>query len=488
MPARPFSTAPGAASWRKTRRPDAAITWAIPPPIWPAPTTRTRSRFTAEDTTGTRARVDGVLRVMVRTLFLTFGAWLTLAACGGTDEAATPPQAPAAAKPAPSDSVLAAWSDASGSELFWANGAHARAGERSFLPRSPSSTAPPSTRPTGRCSRSAAARPPSSTSSISSGCARWGRSSSPRGRRSTGSTGRRPTASSPASGASGRRSAALQPGARKPIAVHDLDGMILKSSPAGDGLAILLAPDRRDRPGEARALRRRRGAMRRPARRQSRLGRVRRAGGLPRPPARAGPRGRPLGSRAVVIAPGNRAVEVDLASMTTSSHDLVQAGLTPRALPQLARAGRLGEDDRRPGAERRLAPDRPDRAERRHLHDRRRLGSRDAGGPCARRPRQLERAPRQRRAGLGDAPRRRPAGLCLGRGLGRARRCTSSTRRDACGSSSSAKGGPISRRSPASTSTSATQDGLRYEIVDLATGETVGRASPERPAYILLTE
>jgi hypothetical protein len=33
-----------------------------------------------------------------------------------------------------------------------------------------------------------------------------------------------------------------------------------------------------------------------------------------------------------------------------------------------------------------------------------------------------------------------------------------------------------------------TQDGRKVEIVDLATGETVGRAAPERPAYLVFTD
>jgi hypothetical protein len=33
-----------------------------------------------------------------------------------------------------------------------------------------------------------------------------------------------------------------------------------------------------------------------------------------------------------------------------------------------------------------------------------------------------------------------------------------------------------------------TLDGRKFEIVDLATGETVGRAAPERPTYIVFTE
>jgi len=41
--AAPRSTAPGAASWSETVRPEAATTCAIPPPIWPAPTTSTCS-------------------------------------------------------------------------------------------------------------------------------------------------------------------------------------------------------------------------------------------------------------------------------------------------------------------------------------------------------------------------------------------------------------------------------------------------------------
>ncbi len=44
---RPRSTAPGNASCSETRRPEAATTCAIPPPICPAPTTRTCSKSTS---------------------------------------------------------------------------------------------------------------------------------------------------------------------------------------------------------------------------------------------------------------------------------------------------------------------------------------------------------------------------------------------------------------------------------------------------------
>ncbi len=45
--ARPRSIAPGNGSWSDTCRPEAAKVWAMPPPICPAPTTRTCSQFTA---------------------------------------------------------------------------------------------------------------------------------------------------------------------------------------------------------------------------------------------------------------------------------------------------------------------------------------------------------------------------------------------------------------------------------------------------------
>src|SRR5918996_5799040 len=47
MAASPRSAAPGAESCKRTRRPEAAKTCAMPAPIWPAPTTRTRSKLTA---------------------------------------------------------------------------------------------------------------------------------------------------------------------------------------------------------------------------------------------------------------------------------------------------------------------------------------------------------------------------------------------------------------------------------------------------------
>ena len=46
----------GARSWSETRRPDAATTCAMPPPICPAPTTRTCSKLTPASVAGRRSR------------------------------------------------------------------------------------------------------------------------------------------------------------------------------------------------------------------------------------------------------------------------------------------------------------------------------------------------------------------------------------------------------------------------------------------------
>ena len=51
MVSRARPDAPGDESWSETRRPDAATTWAIPLPIWPAPITSTCGSSMAADPT-----------------------------------------------------------------------------------------------------------------------------------------------------------------------------------------------------------------------------------------------------------------------------------------------------------------------------------------------------------------------------------------------------------------------------------------------------
>jgi len=422
---------------------------------------------------------------MTHSLFLTFAAWLTLAACGGTDEAATPPPAPSK-PPAPSDAVLGAWSDTRGSELFWADG-------RTLEPVNDLSYAVP-------FFFGAAERSPDGTRLAVGGSEAGvvdivdlermrslGTIDLP-----TGTTVDRlhwNEADRILATLWGEQSkvAALQPGARKPIAVHDLGGMILKSTSAGDKLVILLAPT--DGIGQARLALYDGDDVR----------------SVDLPGVRAGwdesgeqedYRARqllpalavePSGSRAVVIAPGNRAVEVDLASLTATSHDLAQAAsllerfrnwLEPAAWAKMIEGPELN---------------------------------------AVWLPNGLIALSGVRYSTEGDSIRTTPAGLALvDPGNWSVRHVSDAPawvtlRGDALLGSAwdamseaqklyvfDADGTPrfdLARRGQADLSQTAgehlyvsTQDGRKIEIVDLATGETVGRASPERPAYLVFTE
>jgi hypothetical protein len=421
---------------------------------------------------------------MFRSLALTGAAWLTLAACGGTEEAATPPPAPA--KPPPTDAVLAAWSDASGSELFWADG-------RTMEPVKDRSYPVPFFHGTAERSPDGAmlAVGGSETAVVDIVDLKRMRSMGTI-ELSAGTTVDRlhwPTTDRILASLWGEQPqvAALQPGARKPIAVHDLNGMILKSSPAGDGLVLLLAPA--DRIGPARLA----------------LFDGEKVQYVDLPDVRAGwdesgeqeeYRARqlvpalavdPSGSRAVVIAPGNRAVEVDLASLTTTSHDLVQAASLLERFRNWLEPGAWAKMIDGPELNAVWLP----------------TGLIALSGVTY--------------ASEGDSVRATPAGLGLVDPANWSLRHVSDapawvTLREgtllgsAWNEDSSAQSvhvfGPdgtprfeIERRGQADLSQTAgehlyvsTQDGREFEIVDLTTGQTVGRASPERPAYIVYTE
>jgi hypothetical protein len=281
--------------------------------------------------------------------------------------------------------------------------------------------------------------------------------------------------------------AALQPGARKPIDVHELEGTIVKSTPAGTGIALLLAPA--DGIGAARL-----AVFDGEEVRYVDLPGVR--AGWDESGDQEEYRARqllpalavdPSGGRAVVVSPGNRAVEVDLASLATTSHDLVQpASLLDRFRNWLE-----------PGAWAKLID-----------------------GPelnAVWLPSGLIAVSGVRFATDGTDVNATPAGLSLvdpgdwsvrqvsdapswvtfrgGALLG-------SAWDEQTGAQSVHVFGPdgaprfeVERRGQADLSQTAgehlyisTQDGAKYEIVDLATGETVGRAAPERPTYIVFTE
>jgi hypothetical protein len=415
---------------------------------------------------------------------MTAAAWLTLAACGGTDEAATPPPAPAA--PPPSDAVLATWSDASGSELFWADG-------RTLEPVNDDSYTIPFFYGAAELSPNGAMvavggnetgvvdivdlERMRSLGEIDLPSATWVERLHwvEPDRILAVLWGNRPQV------------AALQPGARKPIDVHELEGTIVKSTPAGTGIALLLAPA--DGIGAARL-----AVFDGEEVRYVDLPGVR--AGWDESGDQEEYRARqllpalavdPSGGRAVVVSPGNRAVEVDLASLATTSHELVQpASLLDRFRNWLE-----------PGAWAKLID-----------------------GPelnAVWLPSGLIAVSGVRYATDGTDVNATPAGLSLvdpgdwsvrqvsdapswvtfrgGALLG-------SAWDEQTGAQSVHVFGPdgaprfeVERRGQADLSQTAgehlyisTQDGAKYEIVDLATGETVARAAPERPTYIVFNE
>jgi hypothetical protein len=421
---------------------------------------------------------------MLRSLALTAATVLTLAACGGTEEAAPPPQAPAT--PPPAGAVLASWLEDVGGEIFWADaltlepvdgrsyrvpffyGAAERSPDGELLAVGGTETpvvdvvdlekmrslGEIALAPGITVDRLHWAEPDRILATL------WGERS---------------------------KVTALQPGARKPIDTHDLDGMIIKSSPAGNELAILLAPN--DGIGPASL-----ALFDGEEVRYAELPGVRagweetgeqedyRAHQLL--PALAVD---PAGSRAVVIAPGNRAVEVDLATLETTSHDLAQpASLLERVRNWLE-----------PGAWAKMID-----------------------GPelnAVWLPSGLIALSGVRYATEGDSTSATPAGLALVDPADWSIRHVSdapawvSLRGDALLGSAwnertsdqelyvfgldGSERFEVARSGQADLSQTAgghlylsTQDGRKFEIVDLATGKTVGRAAPERATYLVYTE
>jgi hypothetical protein len=259
---------------------------------------------------------------MLRSLALTAAALLTLASCGGTEEAGTPPPPPA--EQTGDGLVVAAWSDSNGSEIFWADnrtlepvfddrsyrvpffyGATERSPDGSMLALGGSETGIVDVVDLERMRSLGSIDLPAGTTVDR---LHWPTDD----RILAGLWGEQPQV------------ATLQPGARKPVLVRDLDGMILKSEPAGEDLVFLLGP--RDGIGQA----------------QLALFDGNEVRSVDLPGIRAGwdETGEqedyrahqllpalavePNGERAVVIAPGGGVVLVDLASLTTTQHELTQ--------------------------------------------------------------------------------------------------------------------------------------------------------------------
>lgn len=420
---------------------------------------------------------------MLRSLAVTAAAALALTACGGSEHAATPPPAPA--QPPPSGAVLASWLE-DGGELFWADaltlepvdgrsyripffyGVTERSPDGAKLAVGGSETPVVDIVDLERMrSLGEIALAPGTTVDLLHWAepdrilaTLWGEQS---------------------------KVTALQPGARKPIDTHDLDGMILKSGPAGNELAILLGPT--DRIGQARL-----ALFDGEQVRYADLPGIR--AGWEESGEQEDYRARqllpalavdPSGSRAVVIAPGNRAVEVDLATLETASHDLAQpASLLERFRNWLE-----------PGAWAKLID-----------------------GPelnAVWLPSGLIALSGVRYSTEGDSTAATPAGLALvdpadwsirhvsdapswvtlrgGALLGSAwNERTSDQELHVFGLDGSERF-ELARSGQADLSQTAgehlyvsTQDGRKFEIVDLATGKIVGHAEPERATYLPFTD
>jgi hypothetical protein len=420
---------------------------------------------------------------MLRSLGLTAIACLALAACGGTEEAATPPTAPP--KPVPTDAVLAAWTDAGGGELFWADG-------RTMEPVNGRSYSVPFFYAAAELS------PDGGVVALGGNDRGVVDVVDLRRMRSLGKIelerttwverlhwvepdrilavlwGERP------------RVAALQPGARKPISTHELTGTIVHSRTAGKGIVLLLAPARGIGPATLAVF----------------DGDEVRSVDLPGVRAGWATSGEqedyrarqvtpglaidPTGTRAVVVSPGNRVTEIDLGTLTVAGHDLVQQAslferfrnwLEPGAWAKMIEGPELsavwlpsgliavsGVSYSIEGAETTATPSGlslvdPGNWSVRHVSD-------------------------------GPAWVTYRGGALLG-----------SAWDEQTGMQTVHVFGPdgtprfdLERRQADLSQTVgehlyvATEDGAKYEIVDLGTGETVGRASPKRPAWIVYTE
>jgi hypothetical protein len=421
---------------------------------------------------------------MPRSLALTAVAWLTLAACGGTDETTAPPPAPA--KPPPTDGVLAAWSTAGGSELFWADGRTLEpVNDRSYpIPffHGPAELSPDGTMLALGGSETAVVDIVDLERMRSMGTIgleaevwverlHWAEPD----RILAVLWGEQPQV------------AALQPGARKPVVVRDLEGTLIKSSPAGNGLVLLLAPPDRIGPTQL-------AVFDGDDVRYVELPGVR--GGWDEFGEQEEYRARqllpalavdPSGSRAVVIAPGNRAVEVDLTSLTTTSHDLVQAAslldrfrnwLEPGAWAKMIDGTELNavwlpsgfialsgvtyttDGDSTDAAPAGLALVDPGNWSMRHVSDSPAWVTWRAGALLGSTWNELGSAQGLYVFDRDGSPRFEIEGRDLA---------------------------DLSQTAGEHLYVS-TQEGRNFEIVDLATGETVGRASPKRPTYLVFTD
>jgi hypothetical protein len=267
---------------------------------------------------------------MLRTALLTATAAIALVACTGKDHASSPPPAQGSdaattptAVPPPKARVLAAWSRRGGNELFWANARTlAPFGGNSLV--LPYFTSGAERSPDGKTLaigvgdkgvvQFVTAKGLRSLGTVDVGSAYVERLLWVSPRRLLGSLGGQPA-----------RVAAVDPVSGQVSNKRDLQGIIVSSAPAGDALAVLVAPATGIGPASLAVY----------------DGERLRTASLPGIPAGwsqdavegEDPRLRqsvpglavdPEGDRALVVAAGDRVVEVDLTTLTVTEHDLAE--------------------------------------------------------------------------------------------------------------------------------------------------------------------
>lgn len=423
---------------------------------------------------------------MIRTLPVALAA-LALLGCGGTEEAAPPPTTTTTTSAAaPAEAVLAVSNSLTGSELFWADG-------RTLEPVDGRSVS-------FSYYYSAVDRSPEGRA-LALGADDRGyvqlvdldRMES-RGTIDVGGRGYferlhwvAPDLLLASVSGLPSRAVALDPVAQRVLSEHELQGTVVSSRPVEGGLVLLLAPS--DRIGPARL-----AVFDGEGVRTAALPEVR-AGWQHEGETEDDYRSRqsipglavdPTGGRALVVPAGNRVAEVDLETLEVAYHDLSE----PVSL-----LGRL-RDWLEPAAHAKTT-DGPERN-------------------AVWLPSGLVAVSGSHYAADGDRMEVRPAGLALiDPGDWSVRRVSDepnwvSMRGDALLASSWKQNSneqavivldadgeqrfALTRRAADLTQASggllyvATGNGARYELVDLETGETVGRAAPKRPAWLVYVE
>jgi hypothetical protein len=420
---------------------------------------------------------------MIRTLPVALAA-LALLGCGGTEEAAPPPATTTAAA-APPDAVLAVSNDLTGSELFWAHG-------RTLEPVDDRSVS-------FSYYYSAVDRSPDG-STLALGA-------DDRGYVQLVDVDRMESLGTIDVGGSGyferlhwvapdlllatvsglpSRAVAIDPVAQRVLSEHELQGTVLSSRPVEGGLVLLLAPP--DRIGPARLAVFDGESVRTAELRGVNAGWEQLSEGETEEDYRSrqfipGLAVDPSGSRALVVPAGNRVAEVDLETLEVVYHDLSEpVSLFGRLRNWLEPAAHAKSVD---GPERNAV----------WL------------------PSGLVAVSGSHYAADGDRMDVTPAGLALidpddwsVRRLSdepnsvaiRGDALLASAWKESSGEQSvivfdtdGQERFSLTRRAADLTQTSggllyvATEDGRQYELVDLETGETVGRAAPERPAWLV---